>query len=62
MTTPEHPPINIDWSCCSEEIKDAINIKFLNKVGVDADDMVVGDKRLLQFLGEIMLEVYEEMK
>lgn len=57
----DRPPVNIDWSCCSEEIKDLINEKFLNKVGIDTDDMVIGDERLLQYLGVIMVEVYDEV-
>ena len=55
-------PINIDWSCCDDGIRDKINNKLIERGITFEDGVVIGeDKEILKSIGEILLEVYKEV-
>jgi hypothetical protein len=54
--------VNIDWSCCDEDIQKAINQKIFKRTGIKTEGIIVGNDDMIQVLGEILLEISKEKK
>lgn len=53
----DEKPVNIDWSCCSHDLVETINKKFLDEYGIEVDGVATGDERLLQQLGLVFVKI-----
>lgn len=58
----EEASVNIDWSCCSPEIRQRIDKKFFEKYGLELQGSASGDIRVVSKIATVFNAVYKDIK